>query len=234
LKVKKTVIMSSSRGKSMLRGVAFVACAVALGMAAPKTAEADLITVPLYLGSYVAVGCSNAGGSQDVAKTPVLKNTTGATITAGHTLFWKSSDGDSGSVKLASDLVPNAWVEGMGHPGNAYSCTSNFTEWSDLKVQSAAFTGLTTAQVTVANIDPFVDAGASVTRVQVVSCSGPVLASMDLSPIAIGKGQSKVFNVTFRAQSGRKYLHIVADVNKQVIEGNEQNNVWDDEGTCIR
>src|SRR5262245_43056846 len=64
----------------------------------------QLTTVPLQLAPPVT--CKNPGSSQDVAKTPSLVNTGLYAIPAGKTLFWKSSDGDSGEIKLLAPLAP--------------------------------------------------------------------------------------------------------------------------------
>jgi hypothetical protein len=224
--------MSMSSGKSLLKGIAFAVGAVALGVASPRTADADIVRMPIYLGTSIPLGCSNAGGSQDVAKTPVLKNTTSAPLPVGSTLWWKSTDGDSGQIKLDKALVPGATVEGLGHPGSAYTCSGSFLAMADLTVAKAQFTTQTSAFVEVQNLNPWVDTKPNITRVEVVSCSGPVLSTVDLTA-PIGKGEIKSFNVPFPAVGGQKYLHIQADATNLILEGNKKNNVWDEIGTCV-
>jgi subtilase family serine protease len=224
--------------KGVLKGFVFVAGALALGIVAtPKKAEADLVRAPLItLGTSIALSCSNPGSHQDVAKTPILKNITTAPIKAGQTVHWKASDGDYGSMKLQADLAPGASISTIGKPGQSYTCTSNFFTSADLTVQSAQFTyGFAGANVTVQNLDSWVDAPPSIVRVEVVSCNGgAVLASADSSAVALAKGQSKTLSVPFAsAPSGRKYLRVRADANKQVIERNEANNLLDDYNSCL-
>jgi len=72
----------------------------------------------------VILQCRNYGGQQDVAKNPDIINSTKQTIPSGKTLFWKSSDGDSGSVVLSQALPPGGKVGVNGKPGQSYSCTA--------------------------------------------------------------------------------------------------------------
>jgi hypothetical protein len=225
--------MSLIVGRSVLKGFAFVIGALALGMASPKRADADLVRVNLNLGTSIALGCANGGSHQDVAKTPILKNTTAAAIGKGRTLYWKSSDSDYGSVKLEADLAPGATVQGLGHPGNSYTCTSSFVTSADLIVKKAQFATLTSATIEVQNIDSWVDAPPSITRVEVVSCSGPVLATIDVPAMPLAKGQLKSVTVPFSVPGGKKYLRVRADATKAVIERNEANNLMDDMNSCI-
>ena len=76
----------------------------------------------------VMLQCRNYGGQQDVAKNPDIINTTKATIPSGKTLYWKSTDGDSGSVVLQKALAPGAKVGVNGKPGQSYSCTAWMTK----------------------------------------------------------------------------------------------------------
>ena len=227
-----------STRKGVLKGLGFIVGALALGIvAAPKNAEADLIRAPLIvLGTTIPLTCSNSGSHQDVAKTPILKNTSGATLHAGQTLSWKSSDGDKGSVKLAADLAPNATIQGIGNPGNAFTCTASFVTSADLTIKGAQFNaGWTSATVQVQNLDSWVDAPPSVVKVEVVQCgSGTVLATGNSVAVPVAKGQAMTVTVPFSsAVSGKKYLRVRADANKQVIERNEQNNLSDDFNSCI-
>jgi len=76
----------------------------------------------------VVLQCRNYGGQQDVAKNPDIINTTKATIPSGKTLYWKSTDGDSGSVVLQKALAPGGKVGVNGKPGQSYSCTAWMTK----------------------------------------------------------------------------------------------------------
>jgi len=72
----------------------------------------------------VILKCRNYGGQQDVAKNPDIINSTQKTLPSGKTLYWKSSDGDSGSVVLSKPLAPNGKVGVTGKPGQSYTCSA--------------------------------------------------------------------------------------------------------------
>ena len=72
-----------------------------------------------------ALQCTNDGSQQDVAKTPFITNSTSKTLPKGHKIYWKSSDGDSGVIQLDAALAPGKTVEGLGHPGQSYTCTAS-------------------------------------------------------------------------------------------------------------
>ena len=72
----------------------------------------------------VNLQCRNYGGQQDVSKNPDITNSTRKTIPSGKTLYWKSSDGDGGSVVLDHALAPRGKVGVNGHPGQSYTCTA--------------------------------------------------------------------------------------------------------------
>jgi hypothetical protein len=76
----------------------------------------------------IILKCRNYGGQQDVAKNPDIINTTSKTIPAGKTLYWKSSDGDSGSVVLDHALAPNGKFGVSGKPGQSYTCSAWMTK----------------------------------------------------------------------------------------------------------
>ena len=70
----------------------------------------------------IALQCTNPGGQQDVSKTPNIKNSTPKKIPAGKTLYWESSDGDSGTLVLTTALAPGDKVGVTGKPGQSYTC----------------------------------------------------------------------------------------------------------------
>lgn len=72
----------------------------------------------------ISLGCKNPGTQQDVAKTPVIINTTDQMIGAGVTLYWSATDGDKGALTLQSSLTPKASAKAAGAAGNSYSCTA--------------------------------------------------------------------------------------------------------------
>lgn len=152
----------------------------------------------------------------------------------GQVINWQSSDKDHGSVKLENDLAPGAWVEGLGHPGNGYTCTAAFNTNADLTVKSAAW-GNTYNEVVVEiqNLNPWVDAGASVTKVEVMSCGNQVLATVNSAPMPLAKSATHKFSVSVPSTAGKRYLRVTTDAGSAVIEMNEQNNVWQNMGVCI-
>lgn len=69
--------------------------------------------------------CSNPGGQQDVAKEPVITNTTSKTLPKGQKIYWKSSDSDKGTITLDAPLAPGKTVIDRGHAGQNYTCTAS-------------------------------------------------------------------------------------------------------------
>jgi len=74
---------------------------------------------------FVVLECRNPGSHQDVAKTPIIKNTSGQQLPIGHTISWSSSDGDSGQVTLQAPLAPDSEVQGLGTAGQVYNCVAS-------------------------------------------------------------------------------------------------------------
>jgi hypothetical protein len=70
----------------------------------------------------IVLQCRNYGGQQDVSKNPDIINTSHKTIASGKTLYWTSTDGDSGSVVLDHAFAPGAKVGVNGKPGQSYTC----------------------------------------------------------------------------------------------------------------
>ena len=70
----------------------------------------------------IVLQCRNYGGQQDVSKDPDIINSSNKTIASGKTLYWSSSDGDSGSVKLDHALAPGGKVGVNGKAGQSYTC----------------------------------------------------------------------------------------------------------------
>jgi uncharacterized protein YlxW (UPF0749 family) len=76
----------------------------------------------------VMLQCHNYGGQQDVSKNPDIINSTQNTIPSGKTLYWKSSDGDGGSIKLSKALPAGGKVGVTGKAGQSYTCTAWMTK----------------------------------------------------------------------------------------------------------
>lgn len=220
-------------GRSMKSGLTVFAGAAAIaliGSAAPEASAQITATRP----TLVLLACKNPGSQQDVAKTPVLKNTTGTTIPKGYTIGWSASDGDSGFVKLDADLAPNAEIRGMGKAGNAYTCGSSFATRPDLVIKSASFQSASSASFELANLDPFASAPKSIARVEVVSCNNnQVLSYAETWGVEVAKGQSVPLTLSFAPTSGKRYLRVIADAKANVSERLESNNIWSTQNSCL-
>jgi hypothetical protein len=205
--------------------------------ALPQSANAETIQLapiqPILRSTAIALSCTNPGGSQDVGKQPVIKNTASATIKAGYVISWTSSDGDKGMFKLDADLPVGATTKALGAPGNAYTCNASITPRADLTVKSAQWSGNSSVNVTIANSDTFVDAPSSVVRLEVMSCSGQVLQTLSSVPVAVPKGETRFVNFPTWLPSGKTFLRVTADANKQVSERLETNNILDGMNSCI-
>ncbi len=209
---------------------------IAPAASAQETYSGGIVALPLgtlSLGTSIAVECANPGSQQDVLKTPILKNTTGATLKAGMVVSWSASDGDKGSVRLSADLAPNATLKVQGSkPGQVYTCSSQFFSRPDLLISRAA-PGTGGIQVDLSNADPWAGASPSVVKLEVISCSGSVLQTLNASPVAMAKGEKKT--LTFAAtMPAKSYLRVTADAQGQVGEKLETNNVWDAINSCLR
>ena len=219
--------------KKIVAALASLVAASALFSGSP--ADAQILVGPIALiGTPVSVTCANPGSSQDVAKTVILKNDFSKPIPAGKTLSWKASDGDSGSVKLTSDLAPGATLKVQGKmPGNAYTCSAFFFSQADLAPSQAQLASASSVALTVQNRDGFVGTGASVTRLTVHSCGGSLLQTVDL-PMTLAGGESKSMTVPIKPVSGKVFVRVMADNGKQVAESNEQNNLLDTMNACLK
>jgi hypothetical protein len=173
------------------------------------------------------IACSNPGSAQDVAKTPILKNTAQTTLYEGQRLNWWASDGDIGQVTLAADLPPGGTVKAMGKAGNAYTCTSGCVAQPDLKIRTAKMLSSSQALVEVQNADPYVGASASSVLFEIRSCqTNAVLMTARSEAVAIAKGEHKQLTFAVPIKPfGKTYLRAVADHNS-VSESNELNNGW--------
>lgn len=72
----------------------------------------------------VSLACRNPGSHQDVAKTPIITNTTSHAISATSKIYWNASDGDHGLIY--GPLAVNESKSGLGSAGNNYSCTAHY------------------------------------------------------------------------------------------------------------
>lgn len=202
------------------------------GSTSPVITTGPILDVPIT-APVIAVGCASPGGSQDVAKTPVLKNTASVALAKGTTITWKSSDGDSGKVVLAADLAVGATVKAQGtKAGNGYTCSANYVARPDLKVKKVWLSGPMQATVELANLDPYADAPASKIRLDIGLCNTNMTQTLESSPVAVGKGQTKLVTFDYPAMFGTTRYQAWADIGDSVKESFEQNNVWYDYNLC--
>ncbi|HVJ21377.1 MAG TPA: CARDB domain-containing protein [Polyangiaceae bacterium] len=199
-----------------------------IALPAPE-AEAQIQVVPMTQLTTVYVGCANPGSSQDVAKTPSLKNTTTSAIPKGSVLRWSANDGDKGTVTLAADLAPGATVKAQGiKPGNVYTCNANFQPKPDLIVKKVSWVNNNSAvAVEIGNLDAFIGAGQSAVKFEMVSCQGAVLKTATLQAASLPKSGVTSINVAATLPQTKFYFRVRADVAGQVSERNETNNLWD-------
>ncbi len=74
----------------------------------------------------VSIGCANPGSHQDVAKTPIITNTTNHPIASSIRVYWEASDGDKGFVQ--GPFTVGQSKSGLGSAGNGYSCTAYYLQ----------------------------------------------------------------------------------------------------------
>jgi len=75
---------------------------------------------------FINLECRNPSTSQDIAKTPIIRNTTENWLAKGTKILWTASDGDQGTIILQNSLEPGGHgeVQGVGKPGQVYTCTA--------------------------------------------------------------------------------------------------------------
>jgi hypothetical protein len=186
---------------------------------------------------FVALGCVNPGTQQDAAKTPMIQNTTAAPIPRGRSVLWQASDGDRGGVTLGADLAPGDTVKGTGKPARVvYTCTAGFFAGApDLMVSETRIEGITSA--TISNTNPWVDAGPSSVRFELLSCRNDSVTGVEnVGPLVIMAGGKQAFVTSLRkpAKAGPTYFRIQVDFDNRVREANEKNNLWSNRSSCPR
>jgi|GEM_PF-4964745 len=231
------MVQSNEKSLKVGLGMALGVAVFALAASGATDARADdvkpLRMIPLP--SFVSIECSNPGSAQDVAKTPVLKNTAQTTLYKGQRIRWSASDGDVGDVTLTADLPPGATVKAMGKPGQAYTCSSSYVAQPDLKIRQAKLLSTKEALVEVQNADPYAAAGNSQVLFELRSCqTDAVLATSKSAPVSLAKGEYKALTFGIAQPfSGKTYVRAVADVEKVISESNEANNLWDGQRGCV-
>jgi hypothetical protein len=208
------------------------ACGIAaMAVAGPATAElprvgatpiATVTQQQLLVLPSVSLACSGSGASDVKHRGHSIKNTAGYPIPKGTSIHWTSSDKGSGSLKLATDLAPNASVDVI-EPGqtNGYTCNASFYPGTaDYTVKSVSGTA-TTATIVVSNLNPWVDAPASQLKVDTLKCFSTLVGSVTVQVPAIPKGGSVTVTAAIAKQD---YLQATANANNAVSETNKTNN----------
>jgi hypothetical protein len=115
MRIKNTVFASL-----LVLGLSAAASMLALSAGAQQI-KSDIPSTNRRSAAIV-LQCRNYGGQQDVSKNPDIINSSKKTIASGKTLYWTSTDGDSGSVVLDHALAPGGKVGVNGKPGQSYTC----------------------------------------------------------------------------------------------------------------
>ncbi len=217
----------------MNKSLKLVVCAAFAALVVPVSANASpasplaeiKLSPALTLMPTIALGCSGPGASDVQHRNHKITNTTSAMLPKGMKIAWNTNDGGSGSLTLAAPLAIGGSVSVIeGGQTNGYTCTAHFNPGEpDLVVTAVKWTSPTTASVTVANHNFWVDAGASVVRVQSLKCFSTPVASVDANVPALAKGASATVTVNI-AQGNADYLQATANATSTVLESNKTNN----------
>lgn len=218
----------------MMKKVLAVFGVAVFGFASAASAEAPPVISPSQVQVQGTAGlvlvqvpleCSGAGASDVASRKHSIKNNTGFPIPKGTVIHWTASNKGTGKVTLSSDLAPNGTVDVI-EPGqtNGYSCTAGFFPGAaDLAVKSVKWTGPSTAQIEIANLNPWTGANATVLRVQSLKCLASPVASVDVQVGAIAKGGSTTVSATI-AHAGADYLEATANATNTISEKTKANN----------
>lgn len=74
----------------------------------------------------VNLTCRDSRSQQTYAKRPIITNTTGETIPANKTVYWKADDGDFGSVEGPFAINESKVGSGSIWPGHNYRCEAYY------------------------------------------------------------------------------------------------------------
>ncbi len=225
------IVMNKS---SSLLAFAILAAAVAIIPSAasaeqpqnPGAARTPIIASPGPMTlATIPLGCSGSGSSDVASRKHSITNTAGHTIPKGTHVSWTASNQGSGKLTLTSDLAPNGTVDVI-EPGqtNGYTCTASFVPPNaDLIVKSVAWTSATSANVVVANLSPWRDAGASTLRIERMKCLSSQLSNHAAPTPAISKGGSVTLTLAV-PKADADYLLATANATNTVAESNTANN----------
>jgi hypothetical protein len=212
-------------GAVAVSGMAVVASSAQAELPQIGTSPMPTMTAqPGILIPSIALECKGPGASDVTSRNHSIKNTAGAKILKGTKIYWKASNGGTGSVTLQNDLAPLASVSVIeSGQTNGYSCTASFFPGTpDFVVKSVKWTSATQAQVEILNQNNFADGAASVARVRSMKCLSTQVSALNVSVPAIPKGQSKVVTLNI-SQSNADYLEATANVGN-APESNKTNN----------
>jgi hypothetical protein len=176
-------------------------------------------------GPAITLGCKGPGPSELSYRDHVLKNTTRHELLPGTRVFWTTNNGGSGIALLDTHLAPEATfrVRESGRT-KGYACTARFYAGSaDLAIRLVQWTDATTASVEVVNLNPWVDAPASVLKLQALKCPATEVVRVSLPVGAIERAGVRVLTPSI-AQDGADYLLATANATNTFTEDETLNN----------
>jgi hypothetical protein len=228
-----------------------VAGIVGLASAALSTdAGADLpVSAPNVLSVKISLTCSY--GASDVARVYSVRNNQTKPIKAGTRIHAESTlsgtypnDKRPGSAVLAADLAPGQVTQVLvAGQTNAGSCTAHFfAGQADVTIESLAWTkvplpngkSVDGARVVVRNLNQWVNAGTSKTRVSSMACNEQPVETKDVDTPAIPAGGAKTVFVALSKAYPAAYLRAQANANNGFLELKKDNNTRiEGIGVCI-
>jgi len=177
-------------------------------------------------GPAIALECRGPGLSEHAYRDHIIKNTSTFELPRGTRVFWRASNGGSGMALLDAELLPGATVR-VTEAGRTkgYACTARFYAGSaDLAIRAIQWAGATTASLEIVNLNPWVDAPASVLKLQAFKCRSTEVSSVD-SPVGVIE-RAGVRTLTLKiSKSGADYLQATANATETFAEDDRLNNV---------
>ena len=229
-----------------------VAGIVGLASSALSTgADADIpVGTANVLSVKISLTCSY--GVSDVARVYSVTNNQTKTIKAGTRIHAESTltgtfpnDKRPGSAVLAADLAPGQVTQVLvAGQTNAGTCTAHFfAGQADVTIESLAWTKVPLpngkftdgARVVIRNLNQWVNAGTSKTRVSSMACNEQPVETKDVDTPAIPAGGAKTVFVALSKAYPAAYLRAQANANHGFLELKKDNNTRiEGIGVCIR
>ncbi len=235
----------------MNKRICIVAGIVGLAFSAMSTdVDADIpVSAPNVLSVKISLPCSY--GVSDVARVYNVTNNQSKAIKAGTRIHAESTltgtypnDKRPGSAVLAADLAPGKTTQVLvAGQTNAGSCTAYFLAGqADVTIESLAWAkvplpngkSVDGARVVIRNLNQWVNAGTSKTRVSSVACNEQLVETKDVDTPAIPAGAAKTVFVVLSKAYPAAYLKAQANANNGFLELKKNNNTRiEGIGVCI-